>query len=815
MKGTAGRFPFLFALAVFASAASAVAATKWPQFDFDSQHSGNNTQESMIDRTSVSNLAFRYQVSLPSVADGAPAYLPGVSTSQGTLDLLFLTTKAGHLLAVDAATGSIVWSHQNAAGSCKINNGSNTCYTTLSPAVDPSGSFVYGYGLDGKVHKYAVGDGAETTTGGWPETATLKGFDEKGSSALSIAVAQDGHARLYVTNGGYPGDNGDYQGHVTAIDLASGSQNVFNANCSDQAVHFVTTPGTPDCAAVQTAVWARAGIVYEPSLNRIFFGTGNGAFDAQNVSAPNHDWGDSVLAIHPDGTGSSGNPLDSYTPADFQQLDNQDLDLGSTAPAILPSAFAGGPLAVQSGKDSNVRLLNLANLSGHGGVAHLGGELQVVPVTQGGEVLTHPAVWVNPVDQSTWFFVANGNGISGFKLTIDGLGNPSIASQWEKAGGGTSPILANGVLFYAGSGVLRALNPETGAVLWSSTQISGIHWESPIVVDGSVYVTDESLHLTAFALPAGPGGPPNVDSFTATPSVLGSAGASTLAWATSRSTSVTISGVAGSFSPSGSHGVSVGSTTSYTLTATGAGGSASAVVTVNVLAPGGAALASPVISAPTAGQVLGATNVGFSWGSVAGANGYGFRIFNASNGQTEFTGTSSGSGATSTAVGLPGGAQAFAVRACAGGFSDASCGPYATVNFSVHVNAPSSSQTKFFTLTPCRVADTRNAAGPFGGPALAAETGRVFVLAGHCGIPAGAKAVSLNLTVVTPSTSGSLKINPTGVDPGPASANVFAAGRTLANNAISFLGADGAMVVLDAQITGVVDLVIDANGYFQ
>ena len=52
----------------------------------------------------------------------------------------------------------------------------------------------------------------------------------------------------------------------------------------------------------------------------------------------------------------------------------------------------------------------------------------------------------------------------------------------------------------------------------------------------------------------------------------------------------------------------------------------------------------------------------------------------------------------------------------------------------------------FFTVTPCRVVDTRWAAGPLGGPALPANTDREFVVTGRCGIPAGAQAVSVNLT---------------------------------------------------------------------
>src|SRR5260370_23571828 len=39
----------------------------------------------------------------------------------------------------------------------------------------------------------------------------------------------------------------------------------------------------------------------------------------------------------------------------------------------------------------------------------------------------------------------------------------------------------------------------------------------------------------------------------------------------------------------------------------------------------------------------------------------------------------------------------------------------------------------FYTLAPCRVIDTRNPAGPYGGPALLSEATRVFSMAGQCG----------------------------------------------------------------------------------
>lgn len=460
--------------------------TDWFQWGFDSRHSGVNDQETTIHAGNVSSLHLLYRVSLPAVVDGAPAFLGNVTTPSGVKDLLFLTTKSGILLAVDAATGATVWFKQPAT---------TPNYTTSSPAIDPSRLYVYSYGLEGKAHKYHVGDGTEITTGGWPELATTKPSVEKGSAALGFATAKSGATRLYVANGGYPGDAGDYQGHVTAIDLSTGAQNVFNTQCSNQAVHFVT-PGSPDCGDVQTAIWARPGVVYDSDNDRILMSTGNGTFTPSTFG-----WGDTVFSLLPDGTGVSGKPVDSYTPTNYQSLQDSDADIGSTAPAILPPVPASVPprLAVQSGKDAKVRLLNRDDLSGQGGPSHTGGELQLINIPQGGEVLTQPAVWVNPADQAVWVFIANGSGISGLKLTIGPVGAPSLVSQWTNSAGGSSPVIADGILYYAGSNVLHALSPTTGSTLWSdTTNVGGIHWESPIVIQGHVYLTDEDSHLIAW-----------------------------------------------------------------------------------------------------------------------------------------------------------------------------------------------------------------------------------------------------------------------------------------------------------------------------
>ncbi len=489
---------------------SAVQAYDWLQFDGDGRHGGNNTQETTITAANAHGMQRLFQASLPSNADSAPVALGGVAMWNGTVDLVFVTTRDGHLIALNGRTGATVWDVQHGASDCQINDPapaatpSNPCHTNASPVVDPNRQFIYAYGLDGYVHKHSVFTGGEVSGGGWPELASTKPFDEKGSSHLTIATDARGNTYLYIANGGYPGDRGDYQGHITTINLATGGQHVFNLLCSTQAVHFVETPSTPDCAGqTQSAVWARSGVVYDSATDRIYGATGNGTFDATN-----HHWGDTVFALNPDGTGNAnGDPLDTYTPTNYQALDNADADLGSTAPAILPTppGCSVSHLAVQGGKDSKLRLLDLGNLSGMGGPGHTGGEISgsLVDTPGRGVVLTAPAIWRNPSDGMTWAFIGTTGGIAGLRLACPSGGAPSLTTIWEHTASGTgttsSPLVANGVLFAASNnGTLSAFDPSNGNTLWTTT-VGGIHWESPLVANGILYMPDQSGHLTAFS----------------------------------------------------------------------------------------------------------------------------------------------------------------------------------------------------------------------------------------------------------------------------------------------------------------------------
>lgn len=121
----------------------------------------------------------------------------------------------------------------------------------------------------------------------------------------------------------------------------------------------------------------------------------------------------------------------------------------------------------------------------------------------------------------------------------------------------------------------------------------------------------------------------------------------------------------------------------------------------------------------------------------------------------------------------------------------------------------------YYTLAPCRVIDTRGAAGSLGGPALEAGKTRNFVLTGHCGIPEEVRAVSVNVTVVQPTVAGDLRLFPAGPFLPVVSTINYRAGQTRANNMVAGLGGDGDLGVRCDQASGKVHLIVDVNGYFK
>ena len=113
----------------------------------------------------------------------------------------------------------------------------------------------------------------------------------------------------------------------------------------------------------------------------------------------------------------------------------------------------------------------------------------------------------------------------------------------------------------------------------------------------------------------------------------------------------------------------------------------------------------------------------------------------------------------------------------------------------------------FHPITPTRALDTREAKVP-----LAPGASRPVAIAGVGGVPDGAVAVALNVTVVTPATAGFLTIYPTGT-PRPVASNLnFVSGQIVANMVLTGLGS-GSVDVFNGSGTAT-NIVVDVTGWY-
>ncbi|HTU80321.1 MAG TPA: hypothetical protein VMF09_16340 [Solirubrobacteraceae bacterium] len=442
-----------------ATRAATVELLEWPEFGLNPQRSDVSELSSGITRSELGHLR-ELSVSLPGTVDSSPIYLHEVSVAGATVDAIVVTTTYGKTLAIDAGSGKILWTftppgYGSWAGSAQI--------TVSSPLADPDHQWVYAASPNGLIHKLSLADGREDMSGGWPARITREPVHEKLGAALNI----DGPYLVAATSG-YIGDIPPYQGHVVLISRASGRLlSVFNTLCANR--RYLQVPST--CPASDSAILSRGGPVVEPGGRRILIDTGNGPWNGTT------DFGDSVLELTVPGLGLR----QSFTPTNQEELNTGDVDLGSSAPALL-----GEDRVVLAGKDGIMRVLVLSRLDGHppsgarARVHPLGGEVQRLSIPGGGELFSAPAVWRR--DGRTTLFVADEHATGAYVLR-----GGRLYLAWQSSTPGTSPVMVGGLLYvydYVAGGiyVYRPGSPRPIAKLPGAPG----HWNSPIVVDGRI-----------------------------------------------------------------------------------------------------------------------------------------------------------------------------------------------------------------------------------------------------------------------------------------------------------------------------------------
>jgi hypothetical protein len=193
------------------------------------------------------------------------------------------------------------------------------------------------------------------------------------------------------------------------------------------------------------------------SSGNIYFATGNGTFDANKGTAPNNDYGDSIMRVGPP-SGGTFPVLSYFTPFDQASLEGNDTDQGSGGLLLLPTAGTKNYL-VQAGKDGNMYLADQSSLGGYNSSSNSGVTQQVSGQLSGG-------VWGVP---TYW----NGNIYYGAAADGSTSSDPMRAFSFDAGGSGqisstpTSTTSSTKIFGYSGPSPAISSSGSSNGVVWA------------------------------------------------------------------------------------------------------------------------------------------------------------------------------------------------------------------------------------------------------------------------------------------------------------------------------------------------------------
>ncbi|HVU49428.1 MAG TPA: hypothetical protein VHL80_02015 [Polyangia bacterium] len=464
--------------------------------------------------------AFNTAASFTGMMFSSPLYLAkGPVTGKG---IFIAATTNNDVVAFDD-TGAMAWKRNITPNPAKSGGSLSPRGIMGTPVIDST------LGADGFPTIYVCGPGAATPggvqdryelhaisakdgterAGGWPAKldATVKATNDGLNRAFNPTIEAQRPA-LSLVNGivyiGFGGPFGDfgatYYGWVIAVDKTD-----------------PTKIGAWSTRGGGGAIWSPGG--FSSDGDGVLVTTGN----AYGGVPATYSDSEGVIRL-------SGIPIvkkDAYWPVRFKQMDTDDQDMSSSSVLLLnvPGATPAN-YAITESKDAHLYFLDASKL----GAATGGGELvdmtltnsnhsaRISPVSYTTATGIHIAV---TVDRGPYLGCPANSTADGTLAALIGLtvtpGSPAtVAINWctpiggpTSADGGTirnrsaSPLVtttdghANPILWIAGSAsqtatntpatVLKAIDGETGAVLYSGGNCAGIRqWTTPIAVKGHI-----------------------------------------------------------------------------------------------------------------------------------------------------------------------------------------------------------------------------------------------------------------------------------------------------------------------------------------
>jgi outer membrane protein assembly factor BamB len=338
-------------------------------FHGDAARLGWNRRETALTPATVQTRQFGklWEAHLDGQVYGSPLHVSGLDIG-GERDVVFAATENNSVYAIDAATGQLLWGPKTLAPSMNeaqfndCNNIRPRHGITSTPFIDLKRKTIYVCGVTqpGIRQVYQVW-GLDLQTGavkpGWPVTlkGSYKGLTFDGGQLTQRGALNLVRGWLYIPFGSRC-DIGEWHGWIMGVNTENPSapQRVF----------------TPAPSVDGGGIWGSGGVSADKEGN-LYCVTGNGGYDlpkgGSNVC-------ESVLRLSPRGDQIvlSGDPRDYYVPANYEELDSADVDMGGSSAILLPDqpGTKTPHLVVTCGKDGLFYVVNRDHLGG------LGGEIQ-------------------------------------------------------------------------------------------------------------------------------------------------------------------------------------------------------------------------------------------------------------------------------------------------------------------------------------------------------------------------------------------------------------------------------------------------------
>lgn len=387
---------------------------------------------------------------------------------------------------------------------------------TGTPVIDPATNTLYvvsvsmnaaGTDFYQRLHAIDITTGAEKPGSPVTIAATVPGTAYGGSSVTFSALMENQRAGLVLADGAVYIAWGSHEDAQPFYGWVMGY--AYNGSAFTQVAAFNVAPN-----AGEGGIWMSGAAPAVDEQGRMYLLTGNGGFDATSATAPNDDYGDSLLQL------SSSLQVQGYfTPSNEQSDQLYNIDFGSGGATVLADLPAGSPLthlAIAGGKDGNLYVFNRDNLGGFGDGAAWQ-ELSVgAQVSNGtwtpGVIFSVGAMW-----NDDYYLAANGKPLQVYALDPATAKLSLAASSSSPSGGfqypgGTPSISAdggtNGIVWVlddsqfctggspgCGPAVLHAYKATNVAdELWNSAESSGDHagnavkFTVPTIANGKVYI---------------------------------------------------------------------------------------------------------------------------------------------------------------------------------------------------------------------------------------------------------------------------------------------------------------------------------------